>query len=265
MLTGFTYLQMSRQLHSSSRSRGNTEPPSSPPQPTSAELLQMLVESQHALDESVRNHVHQEPEPVQYSNYKDFLDIEPPIFREAEEPLQADEWLNTIEQKFHVLKVADDMKIEYASQQLQGPVGIWWCHHRNTLLENMEVVWDQFKEAFRGHYIPSGLMAIKHIEFMKLTQGDKSIIEHLHAFINLSRYAPEFVNTEVKKIASFKRGLCPKLMKAMHNSKCATFNEFVSDTILQENCNVVYATSKSHEKSYESNAPTSNTLVVIAP
>jgi hypothetical protein len=58
MLTGFTYLQMSRQLRSSSRSRGNKEPPSSPPQPTSAELLQMLAESQRALDESVRNHVH---------------------------------------------------------------------------------------------------------------------------------------------------------------------------------------------------------------
>jgi hypothetical protein len=78
----------------------------------------MLAESQRALDESIRNHVHQEPESAQYSNYKDFLDTEPPIFRETEEPLQADEWLNTIEQKFHVLKVADNMKTEYASQQL---------------------------------------------------------------------------------------------------------------------------------------------------
>jgi hypothetical protein len=129
----------------------------------------------------------------------------------------------------------------------------------------MEVVWDQFKEAFRGHYIPSSLMAIKHTEFMKLTQRDKSVTEYLHAFINLSRCAPEFVNTKVKKIASFKRGLCPKLMKAMCNSKCATFNEFVSDTILQENCNVVYAAFKSHEKAYESKASVSNTLVVVAP
>jgi hypothetical protein len=78
----------------------------------------MLAESQRALDESVRNHVHQEPELIQYNNYMDFLDTEPPIFREAEEPFQADEWLNTIEQKFRVLKVADDMKTEYASQQL---------------------------------------------------------------------------------------------------------------------------------------------------
>jgi hypothetical protein len=73
----------------------------------------------------------------------------------------------------------------------------------------MEVVWDQFKEAFQGHYIPSGLMAIKHTEFMKLTQGDKSITEYLHAFINLSRYAPKFVNTKVKKITSFKGGYVP--------------------------------------------------------
>jgi hypothetical protein len=57
-------LQMSRQLRSSNWSRGNMEPPSSPPHPTSIELLQMLAESQRALDESVRNHVHQEPEPV---------------------------------------------------------------------------------------------------------------------------------------------------------------------------------------------------------
>jgi hypothetical protein len=164
-----------------------------------------------------------------------------------------------------VLKVADEMKIEYASQQLQGHVGIWWCHHRNTLPENMEVVWDQFKKAFQGHYIPSGLMAIKHIEFMKLTQGDKSVTEYLYAFIYLSRYALEFINTEVKKIASFKRGMCPKLMKVMCNSKCATFNEFVSDTILQENCNVIHAASKSHEKSYESKVFSSNTLVVVTP
>jgi hypothetical protein len=58
------HAQMSRQFRSSSRSHGNTEPSSSPPQPTSTKLLQMLAESQRASDESVRNHVHQEPEPA---------------------------------------------------------------------------------------------------------------------------------------------------------------------------------------------------------
>jgi hypothetical protein len=125
------------------------EPPSShPPQPTSAELLQMLAESPCALAESVSIHVHKEPEPIQYNNYKDFLDTEPPIFREAEEPLQVDEWLNSMEQKFGLVNVADGMKTEYASQQLQGPAGIWWHHYRSTLSKNDKVIWDQFKEAF---------------------------------------------------------------------------------------------------------------------
>jgi hypothetical protein len=100
------------------------------------------------LAKSVCINVYRGPEPIQYNNYKDFLDTELPIFREAEEPLQADEWLNSIEQKFRLLNVADDMKTEYASQQLQGLAGNWWYHYKSTLPENDGVVWDQFKEAF---------------------------------------------------------------------------------------------------------------------
>ena len=40
-------------------------------------------------------------------------------------------------------------------------------------------------------------------EFMKLSQGTKSMKEFLHAFNNLARYAPKYVSTENKKIASF--------------------------------------------------------------
>jgi len=40
-------------------------------------------------------------------------------------------------------------------------------------------------------------------EFMRLSHRTKSVKEYLHAFHNLARYAPEFVNTEAKKIASF--------------------------------------------------------------
>ena len=49
----------------------------------------------------------QGPKPNQYSTFKDFLDTKPPIFKVAEEPLQADEWLNTIEQKFRLLRVIE--------------------------------------------------------------------------------------------------------------------------------------------------------------
>jgi hypothetical protein len=72
---------------------------------------------------------------------------------------------------------------------------------------------------------------------MRLTQGTQSMTEYLHAFNNLSHYVPDYVDTETKKIASFKRGLSPKMMKSMGISSRTSFNDFVSDCLTQENDN----------------------------
>jgi hypothetical protein len=117
-----------------------------PPPPTPTELMAILVEGQRTMAEALRtiaNHdghgAHQGPEPNQYSDFKDFLDTKPPIFKEAEEPLQADEWLNTLEQKFCLLRLTKVLKTEYASYQLHGSAGIWWSHHRSTMPANAQI------------------------------------------------------------------------------------------------------------------------------
>ena len=51
----------------------------------------------------------------QYCSFKDFM-----------EPLEAYEWINTMEQKFRLLRMTEELKAEYAAHQLQGPAGIWW-------------------------------------------------------------------------------------------------------------------------------------------
>ena len=72
----------------------------------------MLVGGQRALGDAMRTlalhqaqgrNQRQGPESKQYSDFKEFQDTKPPIFKEAEEPLQAEEWLNTLEHKFHLL------------------------------------------------------------------------------------------------------------------------------------------------------------------
>ena len=88
---------------------------------------------------------------------------------------------------------------------------------------------------------------------MRLTQGTKSVTEYLHAFNNLSRCALEFVNTDAKKIASFKRWLGPKL-KTLANNKSETYNEFVIDALTQVNYNNIYAASKSRKRAFEASA-----------
>ena len=84
-------------------------------------------------------------------------------------------------------------------------------------------------------------MRMKAAEFMRLTQGTKTLTEYMHAFNNLSRYALGFVDIEEKKIESFKRGPSTKLMKTMANSRCTTYNEFISDALTQENQNNLHA------------------------
>jgi hypothetical protein len=52
------------------------------------------------------------------------------------------------------------------------------------------------------------------------------------------------VNTNAKKITSFKRGQNPKMMKHVGTNMRTGFNDFVSDCLKQEKNNNVYAASR---------------------
>jgi hypothetical protein len=69
-------------------------------------------------------------EPPSASN-QDFLSTQPPLFHKADEPLDADAWLRTIESKFALLSVpcSDANKALFAAQQLCGTARIWWDHY----------------------------------------------------------------------------------------------------------------------------------------
>jgi hypothetical protein len=51
----------------------------------------------------------------QYSSFKDFIDTRPSIFKEVAEPPDAEEWINTMEDKFRVLRMTKVLKTEYAA------------------------------------------------------------------------------------------------------------------------------------------------------
>ena len=145
-----------------------------PPPPSAVDVLACLLRSQSNIEAALRTiaqntaqgkHHRQGPKPNQYSSYKDFLETNPPVFSKAEDPLQADNWLNTIEQKFRLLRCTKELKAKYAAHQLEGLAGTWWMNYLRTLPPRAQVTWDQFKIGFRGHDIPPGLMKLKCQEF----------------------------------------------------------------------------------------------------
>jgi hypothetical protein len=128
---------------------------------------------------------------------------------------------------------------------------MWWKHHRTTFPPNAQITWREFTEAFRRVYIPPGLIEIKLGEFLVLNQGTKTMTQYLHAFNNLCRYAPAMVDTDAKRIASFKRGLNPKMMKHVGTNTRARFNDFISDCLKKEKNNSASTVAKSHKRALE--------------
>ena len=60
------------------------------------------------------------------TSYLDFSETRPPLFVKAKDPLEANEWIRVIEQKFGLLRCSETQKPLFAAQQLRGPASTWW-------------------------------------------------------------------------------------------------------------------------------------------
>jgi hypothetical protein len=57
---------------------------------------------------------------------RDFQNSNPPTFTKSTEPLDANDWLRTIENKLEYAGVGANEKVLYATHFLVGVVGAWW-------------------------------------------------------------------------------------------------------------------------------------------
>ncbi|GJN09936.1 hypothetical protein PR202_ga27991 [Eleusine coracana subsp. coracana] len=97
-----------------------------------------------------------------------------------------------------------------------------------------QITWDEFKDAFRAHYIPAGLIRRKAREFAALKQGNRSVEEYCEEFNRLALYAPEQVDTPAKRKDRFLEGLSAELQDRLNLNMGGTFAEFVNNAIVAE-------------------------------
>ena len=153
-----------------------------------------------------------------------------------DEPLDADAWIRTIESKFSLLTTPCSAanKTHYAVQQLRGLARMWWDHYHGMLPADHVVNWDEFKNAFRAHHIPAGLLDRKLNEFLALTQGTQTVLQYAQAFNHLCQYAGHHADTDTKKRERFRRGLSTKLQERLNLVRADSFNDLVNLAITQE-------------------------------
>jgi hypothetical protein len=112
-------------------SHGREDTPNPPPVPlTLAESIATLVnattDNTRFLHEMADNkfQLHGGRAPPQGlcdTTYSEFSETRPPLFIKAKEPLEADEWVRVMEQKFGLIRYTETHKPLFTAQQLRGP------------------------------------------------------------------------------------------------------------------------------------------------
>ena len=134
---------------------GNGNPPPPPPPAGIAEVLAAQTEILRQLVQA-----QQQPRGGHHAHQAQEASYQPPLFTKADEPLDADAWIRTIESKFSILTApcSEANKTRYAAQQLRGSSRMWWDHYHRMLPADHVVNWDEFKNVFQAHHIPVGLL-----------------------------------------------------------------------------------------------------------
>ena len=118
--------------------------------------------------------------------------------------------------------------------RLQEAIGNWWHNYLAHLQPNAQLTWQQFKDAFRGFFIPEGAMLIKATKFCNLVQGKMPVVEYTHKFNELAQYTPNEVATDEAKKVRYEHGLNPMMQDKLCNVVTPTFDEMVNVAIKAE-------------------------------
>jgi hypothetical protein len=205
------------------------------------------------------------PQGPRETSYLEFSEICPPLFVKAEDPLEADEWIGVMEQKFRLVRCTETHKPLFAAQQLRGPVSTWWANFVAVQPAGHQVTWDEFKLAFCEHYVPEGVLHMKQEEFIRLKQGGDTVMQYLNKFNHLSQYAIDQVNTDLKKKNCFMRGLNDRHQRKMATCLDLTYSRAVSIALAIEAKNAGQGKSKGFGGDRSNQGPKKQIRLVIRP
>jgi hypothetical protein len=159
-------------------SRGREDTPNPPPVPPTlaeaiAALVNATVNNSRFLLKMAGNQFQQHggrvpPQGPRETTYQEFSETRPSLFIKAEEPLEAYEWVRVMKQKFGLIRCTETQKPLFAAQQLRGPAGTWWANFVAIQPAGHQITWEEFKLAFREHYVPEGVLHMKQEEFIWL-------------------------------------------------------------------------------------------------
>nr|XP_027101108.1 uncharacterized protein LOC113720463 [Coffea arabica] len=150
-------------------------------------------------DRQTTEPVHQPGGPVDSDDraLERFLKFGPPKFYGGPEPEVAEGWWERITEIFAALNYTEERKVTFATFQFEEAARSWW---------NLEKRED---------------------DFIRCKQGAMSVAEYEVQFTKLSRFAPELIATEQRRVRRFVQGLNVELQESLAVVRIDTFAEAV--------------------------------------
>ena len=101
---------------------------------------------------------------------------------------------------------SDTTRIRLVAFQLEGEAQVWW-NWAKTSRDIEAMTWAKFQELFMGKYFSDTARHAKAQEFLKLKQGTMTVMDYVARFTKLSRFADDYVATNMAKVRRFDNGL----------------------------------------------------------
>lgn len=103
-----------------------------------------------------------------------------------------------------------------------------------TLEQLEETTWDQSETEFYNKYIPLNYRREKEVEFCNLRQGPTSVTYYDRLLYDMSKYAPEQVDTDEKMAQKFCAGLRHEIRMALVSHGRLTYPESLREALYVE-------------------------------
>ena len=102
--------------------------------------------------------------------------MKPAKFVGSSDPLEAEEWLSSIETILEFMELNDREKVMCTSYMLRKDARYWWDSVK--LRRNVHAMtWGEFVGEFNQKYYNQAAMRAKQKEFLNLKQGNMTVIE----------------------------------------------------------------------------------------
>jgi hypothetical protein len=193
--------------------------------------------------------------PTPVDKHKEFMSHRPPTYSHSTDPLHADDWLKTVTKKLETTQCTDREMVLYAAGRLEGLASEWDAYTVAHAAPNT-ITWQEFRDSFRAHHIPSGVIKLKQKEFLALEQGNMLVNEYLEKFTQLSCYAPDEVNTDPKRQERFLDGRIGPLNYQLQSQSFPDFATLLNKAIGLENKRAELGEQK---RKFQSRGQSSNT------